>query len=323
MSMINHKFRSNLRAQCKIRHEDFLLVCVSGGNNSMAMLQWFYSTLKENASKKKMFFKIKVLFIDDSILLISNNKFDMDSVISERNRKREFIINLCKNYGFDCDIINLENSASLPIFNRDDIIINDIQIENDIINRFINLFKLIPKLSSFQEDFIKIMTRNLIFNYAIKNNFNKIVLANTAQVIVNNIFSTIVKGRGFALREDTGYIDNHYLNGKITILRPLKDYLTKEILLFNYINKVEIQYSSIDILVNNSNGNTNFLLKNFFDKLQDRMGSTITTVLGTADKLKLKEISNNNLLICGFCLNYLDQVYNELEIGSIDTIVNE
>jgi hypothetical protein len=54
------------------------------------------------------------------------------------------------------------------------------------------------------------------------------------------------------------------------------------------------------------------------------MPSTITTVLGTAEKLKLKDsnISSKNG-ICEFCLNYLDEIYNELEIGSIDTFNNE
>ena len=33
--IINHKFRANLRTVCKIRHEDYLLICISGGNNSM------------------------------------------------------------------------------------------------------------------------------------------------------------------------------------------------------------------------------------------------------------------------------------------------
>ena len=39
-----HKFRSNLRTNCKIRHEDFVLVCISGGNSSMCMLNLFYKT---------------------------------------------------------------------------------------------------------------------------------------------------------------------------------------------------------------------------------------------------------------------------------------
>jgi hypothetical protein len=46
------------------------------------------------------------------------------------------------------------------------------------------------------------------------------------------------------------------------------------------------------------------------------MTSTITTVLSTADKLK--EIKNNK--ICSFCVDYCDEVYNQLEIGSTEKI---
>lgn len=49
------------------------------------------------------------------------------------------------------------------------------------------------------------------------------------------------------------------------------------------------------------------------------MNSTITTVLSTAEKLK----ETKNIDICSFCLDYKDEVYNNLEIGSIDKMHNE
>ncbi len=99
-------------------------------------------------------------------------------------------------------------------------------------------------------------------------------------------------------------------------------------LLYNYINNVDLIHSANDYLsltktVNNYNS-TSFLLKNFFDRLQDKMSSTITTVIGTADKLMLKCDTDAEIKgTCSFCLSYLDEVYNDLEIGSIDTISNE
>jgi tRNA(Ile)-lysidine synthase TilS/MesJ len=308
MWMINHKFRSNLRVHCRIRHEDYVLVCISGGINSMAMLNLFNASFNDNQSKRKLFFKLKVLYIDDSILMLDKNA-KIEEVEIERQNKRILITNLCDKFGFAVEVINLESG-----YNADNINVSE---------RFLNIYKSLPKVGSFKEDFIKITTRNLIFQYTLTNNFTKIIFANSAQGIVNSIFNTIVKGRGYSVREDTGYIDSHFLNGKITILRPMKDFITKEILIYNYITNNELIYSTSDLILIRTpiNANTNLLLKQFFDKLQDRMGSTITTVLGTADKLKLKNNSFGG--ICEFCLNYLDEVYNELEICSIDTIINE
>jgi hypothetical protein len=49
------------------------------------------------------------------------------------------------------------------------------------------------------------------------------------------------------------------------------------------------------------------------------MNSTITTVLSTADKIKEKKDEK----YCKFCLDYRDEVYNNLEIGSIDKMNDE
>ena len=73
-NIIIHKFKSNLRTSCKIRQEDYLLVCISGGNFSMSMLELFRESFNDSNSKRKLFFKIKILYIDDSIFLKDKEK---------------------------------------------------------------------------------------------------------------------------------------------------------------------------------------------------------------------------------------------------------
>jgi tRNA(Ile)-lysidine synthase TilS/MesJ len=318
---LNHKFRSNLRAHCKIKHEDYVLVCVSGGASSMAMLHWFNTTFNDKTSNRKLFFKLKVLHVDSSVYYINNST--KEEMQEKRNKTKTEFENLCKGFGFNVEIINLENIMKINNPHLDD--------ENSL-KEYISLYNKICKIGSFNEDFNKIMTRNCIFDYAIQNNFNKIVFGNCAQSLVNNIFSTVVKGRGFSLREEVGYIDTHYLKGKITVLKPLRDFLSREILLYNHMSQVNLMYSPLDLVdleyptLNSKinlphNGNTHNLIKHFFDNLQDKMSSTITTVMGTAEKLKVRE--PKDCASCEFCLDYADEVYNQLEIGSIDSISNE
>ena len=54
--IIIHKFKANLRTCCKIRQEDYILVCISGGNFSMSMLEMFSQSFNETKSNRKLFF---------------------------------------------------------------------------------------------------------------------------------------------------------------------------------------------------------------------------------------------------------------------------
>merc|ERR1712032_1658765 len=85
---INHKFRSNLRVKCKIRHEDTTLVCISGGLNSMSMAHWFDLSFNNDTSQKKMLFKIKFLHVDNLFLLEKFSKLRDDS---PQEKKDEFL----------------------------------------------------------------------------------------------------------------------------------------------------------------------------------------------------------------------------------------
>jgi hypothetical protein len=266
----------------------------------MAMLHWFNLTFNDNTSNRKLFFKLKVLYVDDSCLELINPDNNLEYVLKERKIRMEILKNLCAKYKFSFDIINLEDVLSIPVFN--DLVSNegsnyDINLTTNISNmekisladeknisvdlmkKYVLLYKNISKVGNFNRDFNKIMTRNLIFNYAIRNNFNKIVLGSSAQGLVNNIFSNIIKGRGFAIREEIGCIDSHYLGGKLLILKPLKDFLAKEVLLFNYLNNVELIFQSIDTIKEKSTvrintpfqGSTNTLIEFFFDYQQVRI----------------------------------------------------
>lgn len=316
---LNHKFRSNLRVQCKIKHEDYVLVCISGGVNSMAMLYWFYATFNDTSSNRKLFFKLKVLYVDDSILQFPES---YDLVIEERKRRKELLRELCAKYNFDIDIVTIEQSLNLHDDNLTDL------TYPELMGKYLELHSFIPQVGSFDTDFNAIMIRNLIFRYALNKNFTKIVLANNGQNLVTDVFSKIVRGRGFGLKEQITHIDSHYLNGRIVILRPLKDFLMKEILLFDHIHKLEIIYPVIKKSQPKTSsiafqGNTDKLLSFFFDNLQSKMSNSITNVLGTAEKLKMIPRDQTKTEICSFCLNDADEVYNQLEIGSIDSFGQE
>jgi hypothetical protein len=134
----------------------------------------------------------------------------------------------------------------------------------------------------------------------------------------------IIKGRGFNIKDQVDYIDDHLIKGKVQILFPMRDFLRKEILIYNHLFKVDILYKSFFVLRSIVNlpyeGNSDLLLNGFFNKLLEKSHTTTSTVLNTCDRLKKKD---KFLRECQQCLGYVDPVLNKLEIGSIADYENE
>ena len=304
-SIIIHKFKSNLRTCCKIRQEDYLLVCISGGNYSMGMLELFHQSFNDSNSNRKLFFKIKILYVDDSILLK-----DKEKIIEERNKRKLFIDKKLKEYKFDYDIIYLEK-----VMNLNDINLNlneNNEYENVLIEKYLKLFENVPNVGGFKTKFIQICINNLIFFHAMKNKFTKIVFGNNGQGLVRQSFFNIITGNGKDIKHNITHVDKTYLNGKILIYRPLQDFFDKEISYFNHYHNVDIIYPVY------KDDNLTRILSLFFDKLQSEKLATVPSVINTAEKVILYK----NEKICKFCLSNLDNNINKLEFG-LDAYLND
>ena len=302
--MIICKFKSNLRTNCKIKTNDSILVCISGGNSSMGMLEMFLQSFDGSTSNKNLFFKIKILYIDDSLLLK-----DKDKIIQERKNRKIFLDNIMTKYKFDYQIINLEKVMD---FNNDEFDINENEkYDNNLIEKYLEILNDIPNFGGFKTKFVKITINNLILYYSIKNNYKKIYFGNNGQGLVNQSFFDIITGNGKDVKHGILHTDNSYLNGKVTIYRPLKDFFDKEILYFNHYNKVQIIYPIYkdDSLTN--------ILSTFFGKLQSEKLNTVPAVINTMEKV----VQYKNEDICKFCLSNMDKNMNQLEFG-LDSIYN-
>ena len=304
-SIIIHKFKSNLRTCCKIRQEDYLLVCISGGNYSMGMLELFHQSFNDSNSKRKLFFKIKILYIDDSILLKEKEK-----IIEERQKRKLFLDKKMKEYKFDYDIIYLEK-----VMNLNEIKINltdNNEYDNILIEKYLKIFESISNTGGFKTKFIQISINNLIFFYTLKNKFTKIVFGNNGQGLVRQSFFNIITGNGKDIKHNITHVDDTYLNGKIIIYRPLQDFFDKEISYFNHYHNVEIIYPVY------KDDNLTKILSTFFGKLQFERLNTVPSVINTAEKVAVYKSEK----ICKFCLSYLDKNKNKLEFG-LDAFLND
>ena len=303
--IIIHKFKSNLRTCCKIKQEDYLLVCISGGNYSMAMLELFHQSFNDSNSSRKLFFKIKILYIDDSILLKDKTK-----IIEERQKRKLFLEQKLKEYNFDIDIIYLEKVMNL---NDEKINLKDNNVyENILIEKYLQMLDRVSTTGGYRTKFIQISINNLIFYYAMKNKFTKIVFGNNGQGLVLQSFFNIITGYGKDIKHNIIHVDDTYLNGKILIYRPLQDFFDKEISLFNHYHKVDIIYPVY------KDDNLTKILSTFFGKLQSEKLHTVPSVINTAEKVVVYKSDK----ICKFCVSNLDENKNKMEFG-LDAFLND
>lgn len=327
-----HKFRSNLRAHCKIRHEDNLLVCLSGGINSMLMLYLFNLSLNESNSTKKMFFKIQFLFIDDSFYFTDykNNK-NKEALLELRKENQEALKKLSEIHQFKIHTINLEYCFELGSLNKDNSIVHSQDLVDttnfDLIDKLISNVSEINNIN-YQNQYSGILVKNLIYYYSINHSFNKIILGDSQTSQINNVFNDLINGRGNNIV--VSYVDNTTLAGKISILFPMMDYLEKEILILSRIYKIDILKSSIKNISSNKGkggkpflGDHSLLIKNFLNKLQEKSFPTTPTIISTAEKLITEPVKDLEKDTCKCCYRKRDDLFNLMEIGSFEDIKDD
>jgi len=103
-----HRFKSSLRQNLKIWKDDLNLVCISGGSNSMALLNMLYFSLFGNQSNRKMFFSVHILYIDEGPAVYGHSA-------EENNKNLEFIMEICEKYKFTYTILPLESVFDIEI----------------------------------------------------------------------------------------------------------------------------------------------------------------------------------------------------------------
>lgn len=94
IDMVEHKFKYTLRNLLKMLKDDQILVCFSGGASSLAMLKLVSETLF-NPKAKKMFFKAKVLYIDESAIYGTDGEEEIKK-ISDFCKNLKYSPNLMK-----------------------------------------------------------------------------------------------------------------------------------------------------------------------------------------------------------------------------------
>ena len=101
MDILVHRFKSSLRQNLKIWKDDLNLICISGGSNSMALLNMLHYSLFGNQSNRKMFFSVHILYIEESSAVYSCSD-------EQRAGNIKFIADTCERYKFTYTVLPIE-----------------------------------------------------------------------------------------------------------------------------------------------------------------------------------------------------------------------
>ena len=351
LDILIHRFKSSLRQNLKIWKDDLNLVCISGGSNSMALLNMLYLSLFGNQSNRKMFFRVHILYIDEGPVVY---QIDPEQHLKNLNLIKE----ACESYKFTYTILPLEAIYDIDD-ERTDLRVSgpeeaqkieeekkrdeEQHTEQDALamasvtnarvevpqieekrDKLRELMECLPTISNFREDLIMYLKRWLIVAFALKYNFKKILFGTTGHKVATQLLAQLAKGRGASIAHEISYIDDKNFNGRLTFMNPMREFLHKEIALYNHLNKVEIiQQKPLAQLLNHSglpfHGSADMLIESFFDRLQDKYNvNTVPTVVKLTNKLsKAVNLEGQTPYpFCPLCLGVRDTVTNLLEMGS-------
>ncbi|CAG9334515.1 unnamed protein product [Blepharisma stoltei] len=268
-----HLFRSNLKALLSPKKGENLLIAISGGANSMSMLHLTDTCKNPEKTTKLMQFTPVLLYIDDSFIYHT-----------PQSQVSEFLESVEKRYNVHINVIKIEEK------------IPDIEEQ-------LNL----P--SQAKSDMLYFVINNLITDFARENNYQKVITGESASRVSTLVMSEICKGRGVSVSSFSSPI---LLVDGITIARPLRELLEKEVAIYHSIYDVPLltKLPMAQSLTLPWAGSMDILIQDFLGNLQSKFPSTTHTLLRTATKLIPQGNFNE---ICAICKHTKDGPINHLE----------
>jgi len=289
LSFMQHKFRTNIGQARKVKKGANVLIALSGGNCSRALLDIFYKYHKgaENPKSGKIqrFKEIAVAYIDDSIITGENHVEKIKEIVTPYNIPL-LIRSIEDVFSISLDDDN-NNSNIFTIKKKDgkkELAINQItNIDNKIAMK--ELFESIPLLAD-KECLINNI-RLVLLNYMAKTSkYTVLCLGDSSTKVAIDVISNTCKGRGSSLPEDIAN-ETEFLND-VVVIKPGKTLLKEEFIQYNEYFDLdcipEKQYSDLEI-----SKSIDLISAGFISDLQENFPSTVTTVVSTANKISVEK----------------------------------
>ena len=291
LAYFTHKFRATIGKARVIRAGERVLLAFSGGPSSSAMLHLVTEGLGDKAAKK-LRFEPGIAFIDEG-KIYKQSSADQSEIIEQ---VREAALNA----RFPFYMLKLEH-LFLPgeLLTQEDAVWCKTREEADR-NCALKLRNLFDSMSSMtaKEDLHRTLRFQQLLLTARKEGYSMVMLADCATRISVRLLSNIAQGRGGDLPYDTGFSDNRH--GDVIFLRPMREFMSKEIALYNFFNAVKTVQVPTFGTMSPFHASIDRMTEEFVCGLQADFPFTVSTIFRTGDKLSFREPCED-IASCALC----------------------
>ncbi|TRY53594.1 hypothetical protein DNTS_015942 [Danionella cerebrum] len=188
--------------------------------------------------------------------------------------------------------------------------VSQLRIEDYSAQQTLALERLFSSLKTLtaKEEMLQMLRQHLILHVARENNFSKVMMGESCSRLAVKLLSNIAVGRGAALASDTGFCDLRF--GDVVIVRPMRDYSSKEITFYSRIFRVPSVFIPGLDTKNHDKASIQSLTERFVTNLQADFPSTVSTIYRTSEKLQTTKTPQDQSAAsdskCLLCLCALD-----------------
>uniref|UniRef100_A0A8C6N6A1 Cytoplasmic tRNA 2-thiolation protein 2 n=1 Tax=Melopsittacus undulatus TaxID=13146 RepID=A0A8C6N6A1_MELUD len=146
----------------------------------------------------------------------------------------------------------------------------------------LKLFGAVQTLTA-KEELLQMLRIHLILHTARTKGYTKVMTGETCTRVAIKLLTNLALGRGAFLAVDTGFKDDRH--GDVMVVRPLREYMAKEIAFYNHYFNVPTVIAPPLPTKRRDKPSFRHIVENFLLGLQKDFPSTISTVYRTGEKM--------------------------------------
>ncbi|KAK2530158.1 Ctu2 [Columba guinea] len=349
-----HKFRAMLGKNRVIFPGEKVLLALSGGPASSAMLRQVQEGLSRETAKKLRFVP-SLIYVDEGAV--------RGQSLAQREQSLAHMEALLQATGFPFHLAHLEQALELPasilrpgpgrsgkpVPSYKEAVEGFIQQQRQEGDRdggtsppgpstqvgdpaaprlptpartqeLLRLFEAVETATA-REELLQMLRTHLILQTARTKGYAKVMTAESCTRVAIKLLTNLALGRGAFLAVDTGFVDDRH--GDVLVVRPMRDYTAKEIAFYNHFFRVPTVIAPPLRTKRREKPSIHRLIERFLLGLQEDYPATISTVYRTGEKLSpapAKASSESER--CLLCLCALD-IAGEEELALEPTLIME
>ncbi|XP_074014264.1 cytoplasmic tRNA 2-thiolation protein 2 isoform X2 [Numenius arquata] len=184
----------------------------------------------------------------------------------------------------------------------------------------LQLFKAVETTTA-REELLQMLRTHLILQTARTRGYTKVMTGESCTRVAIKLLTNLALGRGAFLAVDTGFVDNRH--GDVMVVRPMREYMAKEIAFYNHFFNVPTIIAPPLSTKRQEKPSIHHLIERFLLGLQEDFPSTISTVYRTGEKLSPAPAkASSESQRCLLCLCALD-IAGEEELALEPTLIME